>query len=168
MSRIIFVRFSQRSDVEFGNLLLVLAVEMIVLLVDGLKRRHFKMTTNYHPTPPSPSRSRDPWRGSGSISRARCTSPSWWGTRTGPGSSQMSGHTHTAGASSWCPYSSCHQLNQDSLIEYLYLCCVISYHNMASLRCISTCKARSKGGCTPEPCRRSWCSTSHASYSNWK
>jgi len=29
------VRFSQRSDVEFGNLLLVLAVEMIVLLVDG-------------------------------------------------------------------------------------------------------------------------------------
>ena len=50
------MRFSQRSDVEFGNLLLVLVVEMIVLLVDGLKRRHFKMTTiiplrPHHPGP---------------------------------------------------------------------------------------------------------------------
>ena len=41
------------------------------------------------------------------------------------------------------------------------------YRNKVILCYISTCRGQSRVGCTLEPCRRSWCSTSHASCSTW-
>ena len=45
-------------------------------------------------------------------------------------------------------------------------CCYI-YHSTEPLRYTSTCRGRSRGGCTGRTCRRWWCSTSRASYSTW-
>ena len=45
--------------------------------------------------------------------------------------------------------------------------CLNSYRNKETLRCISTCRAQSRAGCTLGPCRRLWCSTSHAFCSIW-
>ena len=100
LSRVVLVRFCLWSDVGFRNLLLVFAVKVMVLLVNRLKMKK-KSSHNQHPDN-SPSRFRGPWTGSGSISRARCTSPSSWGRQTAPGSSRRSGHTRTAGGSTGC------------------------------------------------------------------
>ena len=119
----------------------------------------------------SPSLCPAPWRGSGSTSRVTCTWPWCGGRSTGPGRTRTLCHTRTAGGCSCLHLAApplhvqcqqdrhqCHRDRERERSEERDL--HVTHHSTEPRHYISTCRARSREGCTGGTCRRSWCSTS--------